>query len=149
MITSPEAPPVYRGPRQYEAEHFDFKDIEELVRNGCQTGVSGFWGQGYLKFGGKKGAAVRDTVDTARGGSFTMKLRYAAEKDTEGLTLFVNGEETAAVSLKGTSSYSDWSIWEQSISLEPGVNVIELRAVKKLESPLYLDAFVLEGDFGG
>lgn len=148
-VCPPKAPPVYRGPRQYEAEHFDSRDIEEIVKNGCQTGVYGFWGQGYLKFGTKATAAVRDTVNTAKGGSFTMKLRYAAAADTEGLALYVNGEEAARLSLKGTSSYSDWAVWEQQISLKEGANIIELRAVTELTSPLYLDNFVLEGDFGG
>lgn len=148
-VNPPAGPPAYQGPRQYEAEHFDTVNVEEIVKNGCRTGVSGFWGQGYLKFGKKSGAAVRDKVKTARGGSFTLKLRYAVDRDTEGLKLYVNGEEAAQVSLKGTPSGSDWAVWEQQITLETGENVIELKAVKKLGSPLYLDCFVLEGDFGG
>ncbi len=98
-ICAPQEPPFYEGPRQYEAEFFDSKDIEEIVKNGCRTGVDGFWGQGYMKFGTKKTAAVRDTVRTDKGGSFAMKLRYAVPSDVNGLELYVNGEKVAALSL--------------------------------------------------
>ena len=50
--------------------------------------------------------------------------------------------------MKGTASYSDWAICEQEITLKEGQNVIELKAAAELESSLYLDNFVLEGDFG-
>ncbi len=148
-IIPPEPPAFYAGPRQYEAEHFDVKDIEENVKNGCRTGVNGFWGQGYLKFGTKETAAVRETVTTAKGGVFVMKLRYAVPEDTDKVDLYVNSVKTAALSLKSTESYSDWGIWEQEITLEEGRNIIELKASAELESSLYLDNFVLEGDFGG
>lgn len=147
VVSPPEAPAFYTGPRQYEAEHFDYKNTEELVRNGCRTGVSGFQGQGYMKFGTKKTAAVRDTVNTAKGGSFTMKLRYAILKDTNSVDLYVNGQLTATLSLTATESYSDWAVLEQEIVLEEGQNIIELKASSNLESSLYLDNFVIEGDF--
>jgi len=148
-INPPQPPAFYTGPRQYEAEHFDCKDIEENVKNGCRTGVDGFQGQGYMKFGTKGTAAVRDTVYTSKGGSFTMKLRYAVMADTDEIELYVNGSRVTALSLKGTESYSDWGIWEQGIVLEEGENIIELKAFSDLESSLYLDNFVLEGNFGG
>lgn len=148
-VSAPEAPPFYRGPRQFEAEFFDTVNVEEYVRNGCRTGVTGFQGQGYLKFGKKAGAAVRDTVNTEKAGSFVMKLRYAVTADAEGIELYVNGEKVTELFLKGTSSYSDWAILEQELSLEEGTNIIELKAVSDLESSLYLDNFVLEGEFGG
>lgn len=36
-LSAPERPPVYTGDRQYEAEHFDYKNISKLVKNGCRT----------------------------------------------------------------------------------------------------------------
>lgn len=147
-ICAPQEPPFYEGPRQYEAEFFDSKDIEEIVKNGCRTGVDGFWGQGYMKFGTKKTAAVRDTVRTDKGGSFAMKLRYAVPSDVNGLELYVNGEKVAALSLAATDSYSDWAVCEQEILLQEGENTIELKASEELADSLYLDNFVVEGDFG-
>ncbi len=148
VITPPEAPAFYSGPRQYEAELFDTMNVEENVKNGCRTGVTHFQGQGYLKFGTKAAAAVRDTVNAPKEGVFLLKLRYAVLKDTDAIDLYVNGEKAADLSLKGTPSYSDWAICEQEITLKEGQNVIELKAAAELESSLYLDNFVLEGDFG-
>ncbi len=147
-ISLPAAPPFYRGPRQYEAEFFDSMNIQEIVKNGCRTGVDGFQGQGYMKFGKKGTAAVRDTVRTAKGGSFVMKLRYAVPSDIDGMELYVNGEKVAVFSLAATESYSDWAVWEQEIVLQEGENSVELKASGELGDSLYLDNFVLEGDFG-
>lgn len=147
-ICPPQGPAFYTGPRQYEAEFFDSMSIQEIVKNGCRTGVDGFQGQGYMKFGTKGTAAVRDTVRTAKSGSFVMKLRYSVPSDTEGIELYVNGEKTAVLSLAATESYSDWAILEQEILLDEGDNIIELKASGELADSLYLDNFVLEGDFG-
>ena len=147
-VHPPEAPAFYKGPRQYEAEFFDSMNIQEIVKNGCRSGVDGFQGQGYMKFGTKETAAVRDMVHTAKGGSFTMKLRYAVPSDIDGIELYVNGEKTAVLCLTATESYSDWAIREQEIVLEEGVNCIELKASGELPDSLYLDNFVVEGDFG-
>lgn len=147
-VTPPAAPGFYGGPRQYEAELFDTMNVEENVKNGCRTGVTHFQGQGYLKFGTKATAAVRDTVSTPKEGVFLLKIRYAVLKDTNAIDLYVNGEKAAALSLKSTASYSDWALCEQEITLKEGQNVIELKAAAELESSLYLDNFVLEGDFG-
>lgn len=147
-VCPPQEPPFYQGPRQYEAEFFDSMDIEEIVKNGCRTGVDEFWGQGYMKFGTKKTAAVRDTVRTAKKGSFVMKLRYATPSDANGLELYVNGEKVTELSLKATESYSDWAVWEQEIALQEGENTIEIKASQELADSLYLDNFVVEGDFG-
>lgn len=144
VITPPEAPDFYDGPRQYEAELFDTMNVEENVKNGCRTGVTHFQGQGYLKFGTKAAAAVRDTVNAPVEGAYTLKLRYAILKDTNAVDLYVNGEKAASLSLGSTDSYSDWAVCGQEITLKEGENIIELKAAAELESSLYLDNFVLE-----
>lgn len=147
-LQTPVMPPFYAGPRQYEAEFYDYKDIEENVKNGCATGVYGFQGQGYVKFGTKETAAVRDQVNIAKAGSFTFGLRYSVPVDTEEVDLYVNGVKAASLSLKSTPTYSDWAVCEQEIALEEGTNIIELKASGSLAASLYLDNFVLTGDFG-
>lgn len=147
-LTAPERPPFYTGPRQYEAEFFDYKDIEENVRNGCATGVYGFQGQGYIKFGTKETAAVREEVTVAKGGSFKLALRYSVPADINGAELYVNGTKTAVFSLKGMPSYSDWGVCEQEVTLQEGLNIIEIKTSGSLAASLYLDNFVLTGDFG-
>lgn len=147
-LIEPEEPPFYSGARQYEAELFDYKDIEENVPNGCWSDVTGFQAQGFIKFGTKASAAVRDTVSTAKGGMFTLQLRYASEAANESVDLYVNGFKIATLSLEATDTLSSWTVCEQQIPLHTGDNIIELKASEKLPGMLYLDNFVVTGDFG-
>ncbi|MBR7085134.1 MAG: dockerin type I repeat-containing protein [Oscillospiraceae bacterium] len=39
------------------------KNVEENITNGCKTGISKYWGMGFVKFGTKDSAAVKDTVN--------------------------------------------------------------------------------------
>ena len=50
-IIAPKRPPLYYGDRQYEAEHFEYKNVSKVVTNGWRTGVDKFTGQGYMIFG--------------------------------------------------------------------------------------------------
>lgn len=147
-ITEPKAPAFYTGPRQYEAELFDYQNIQENVPNGCWSDVKGFQAQGYLKFGTKANAAVRDTVNTSVGGTFKLTLRYTSEADNDGVDLYVNGQKAATLSLKATDTMSSWTLCDQEIVLTEGENTIELKASKELPGNLYLDNFVVEGNFG-
>lgn len=147
-LTPPDGPSFYTGPRQFEAEHFDYKNIEGNVTSGAQKGINNYTGQGYMKFGTNANAAVKDTVTTTKSGTFTFKLKYAVTSAASGLELYVNGVKTASPTLSQTSSLSDWAVYEQSISLNAGQNTIELKATSTLASSLYLDNFIVEGDFG-
>ncbi len=44
------------------------KNVEENITNGCKTGISKYWGMGFVKFGTKDSAAVKDTVNTTKAG---------------------------------------------------------------------------------
>jgi hypothetical protein len=147
-VTEPMSPSFYTGTRQYEGEFFDTKDVEGNVANGCSSGITGYWGQGFMKFGTKSAAAVKDTVTTAKAGSFDWTLRYAVTSDINCIDLYVNGTKVKTLSLSKGSSLSDWKTITQSISLNQGDNKIELKATATLDSTLYLDNFVVSGDFG-
>ena len=143
-ITAPARPPIYAGPYQYEAEHFDIKNCNKYVENGCRTGVDNFQGQGYLIFGKKSGASVRDTVTALKSGEYTFTLRYAAAKaDISGLDLYVNGQKVKTLSLKKTGSTSKWGTVSAKIKLNKGENKIELKADSTLADELYIDNFVI------
>ncbi len=147
-IVEPEFPAFYEGIRQYEGEFFDYKNVEGNVTNGCNSGITGYWGQGFMKFGTKSGAAVKDTVSTTKAGTFDMTLRYAVTSDVNNVDLYVNGGKVKTLSLAKGSSLSDWKTVKQSITLKEGDNKIELKSTSALASTLYLDCFTVSGDFG-
>ncbi len=147
-LVEPEFPEFYEGTRQYEGEFFDYKNIEGNVTNGCSSGITGYQGQGFIKFGTNSSAAVKDSVNTEKSGSFQMTLRYAVTSDINNVDLYVNGTKVKTLSLPKGSSLSDWKTVSETIQLNEGENIIELKANSALSSTLYLDNFTVDGDFG-
>ena len=147
-VKAPAYPSFYIGVRQYEGEFFDTQNVEGNVANGCGSGVTGFWGQGFLKYGAKNNAAVRDTVSTTKAGKFDLTLRYSATSDINNVDLYVNGSKVKTLSMPKGSSYSDWKTVTQSIDLKAGDNQVELKSNAALAGSLYLDCFTVKGDFG-
>ncbi len=147
-LVEPDFPDFYEGERQYEGEFFDTKNVEGNVTNGCKSGITGYWGQGFMKFGTKANAAVKDTVTTKKAGTFDMNLRYSATSDIKNIDLYVNGSKVKTLSLPKGSSLSDWKMVTEKIALKEGDNKIELKANAALSSTIYLDCFTVNGDFG-
>lgn len=143
-LTAPEFPEEYTGPRQYEAEFFDQKNVEQNVTNACVTDIDKCQGQGFLKFGTSANAAVKDTVTNKTAGTANMILRYSATSDINNIDLYVNGTKVKTLSLPKGTSYSDWKTVTTPISLQAGDNKIELKANATLPSSLYLDNFVIK-----
>ncbi|MDE6665976.1 MAG: carbohydrate-binding protein [Ruminococcus sp.] len=146
--TAPQFPDFYTGIRQYEGENFDMKNVEGNVTNGCHSDVTKFQGMGFVKFGTKDSAAVRDTVKTSKAGTFKWTLRYSATSDINCVDLYVNGTKVKTLSLPKGSNYSDWKTISENINLKAGENKIELKANSTLPCSLYIDNFKVEGDFG-
>ena len=142
----PAFPEEYTGPQQFEAEFFDVKNIDGIVSNGCQSGVTGFWGQGYLKFGTNSEASVKDTVTSKTAGTKTMTLRYSTKSETDinQVDLYVNGAKVDTLSFAKGDSLSDWKTIEKQVTLKEGDNKVELKANTTLPGSLYLDNFVIE-----
>lgn len=147
-LTAPKSPSFYNGVRQYEAEVFDYKNIEGNVANACGSGVTGIQGQGFLKFGKNANAAVKDTVRTNKAGEFTMKLRYSSTSDINNVDLYVNGTKIETMKLGNTNGYSNWKTYEKKVTLKSGDNKIEFKANASLPSSLYIDNFTMSGSFG-
>lgn len=145
---APAFPDFYTGARQYEGENFDMKNIEGNVTNGCGTGLKKYQGMGFVKFGNKDTAAVKDTVKTSKAGTFKWTLRYSATSDVKCVDLYVNGAKVKTLSLPKGSGYDDWKTISENINLKAGDNKIELKANATLPCSLYLDNFKVEGDFG-
>lgn len=147
-LIEPAFPDFYTGTRQYEGEFFDYKNIEGNVTNGCNSGITGYQGQGFMKFGTNSGAAVKDTVTTGKTGTFSLTLRYSATSAIDNVDLYVNGTKVQTLNLPKCNSLSDWKTVTQQIVLREGENKIELKTASALTSTLYLDNFTVDGDFG-
>ncbi|MGN1481265.1 glycoside hydrolase family 98 domain-containing protein [Porcipelethomonas sp.] len=147
-LVEPEFPDFYTGTRQYEGELFDYKNIDGNVTNGCNSGITSYYGQGFIKFGTKSDAAVKDTVSTEKAGTFKLTLRYAVTADINNVDLYVNGSKVKTLSLPRCSSLSNWKTISENITLKAGDNAIEIKAASVLADNLYIDCFTIDGDFG-
>lgn len=146
--TAPAFPDFYTGARQYEGENFDMKNVEGNVTNGCHSGLKKYQGMGFVKFGTKDSAAVKDTVKTSKAGTFKWTLRYSATSDIKCVDLYVNGTKEKTLSLPAGSGYDDWKTISENLNFKVGENKIELKANAELPCSLYIDNFKVEGDFG-
>lgn len=146
-LIAPPYPDAYTGIRQYEGEFFDNKNIEGIVANACNSGVSNIQGQGFIKFGKNGNAAVKDTVTTKKPGEFTFKLRYSSTSNSNNIDLYVNKQKIETMNLSNSNSYSNWNTYEKKITLSAGKNDIELKANSALSSSVYFDNFTVSGNF--
>ncbi|MDR0573427.1 MAG: glycosyl hydrolase family 98 [Tannerella sp.] len=145
VIVVPEKPAIYTGPRQYEAENFDYKYIAKIQKNGFDSGIGNYTGQGYLHFGTNASACVRDTVCTLEEGTYRLETKYRAPKETvRTIDLYVNGNKIASPEFVKTEDKNDaWGVNTQYIVLNSGTNCIEFRA-NKASYDFYLDNIVIE-----
>jgi len=128
-VVAPEIPPIYTGPRQYEAEDFDWKSIGGNVANGVSLAVRNYQGLGYLKFGTNSAARIRDTVKAPVAGEYTLETRYSvAGGNVTTIDLYVNGTKVATPTFSKTASDGTFAINTQTVTLNAGVNVIMFQA---------------------
>jgi hypothetical protein len=145
QIERPALPSVYTGARQYEAENFDYKNIDACVPKGYGTSISGFTGQGYLSFGRAQGAAVRDTVKVDRAGYYRLTLRYSAPQGSvQNVGLYVNGSKVTTMNLVKDKAGTSWSTFSRKIKLRAGGNEVRFSAASAGSNPLYMDHMIIE-----
>jgi hypothetical protein len=143
-IYPPALPAVYLGSRQYEAEVFDYKNISGVVTSGYSGAIRNYTGQGYLNFGTNASAAIRDTVNVESAGSYSLAIRYTVTgANVSSVALFVNNNQVASPNFTATSDLSNWNTVTQNLTLNQGVNVIELRALSATSQSLYIDNIVV------
>lgn len=97
-IIAPSKPPVYYGPRQYEAENFDFRNITSV----SQTDLLNYTAMGYLNFGSNTSARIMDTVNVPENGVYVLKTRYRSPSvDVKTIDLYIDNKKvTTPVFLK-------------------------------------------------
>lgn len=138
-VTSPSQPDEYKGPYQFEAENFDYKNISSIVKNGSSGDIRNYTGQGYMKFGRKSGAAARISFRQNVTGQYAAAIKYTApESDISGLALYVNGNLMQTLELPKTKQ-GEWNTFNTFIDLKSGLNILELKAQSQLASELTLD----------
>ena len=145
-VTAPSAPEVYIGPRQYEAEYFEYKNVAGVVKNAISgTGtLKNYTALGYLNFGQSPDAAVRDEVSVNADGNYTLRIRYCADAVVNAVDLYINGSKVARPEFMQTG-LENWQTTSVSVSLNAGKNKVEFRSNgSTATSDLYLDNIVIE-----
>ena len=123
-MKAPETAPVYTGTLQYEAECFDYKNIGACRTNGYYNGHPRYQGQGYIEMGTDRSAAIRDTVNVLRSGTYTLSVRYQAPDGGVSMGLYINGSRKI-MSFRPTQG--EWMETSTTVDLNAGMNTVQLR----------------------
>jgi hypothetical protein len=143
-VVAPATPAIYAGPRQYEAENFDWKSIGGNVTNGVSGAIRNYQGLGYLKFGTNAAARIRDTVKAPIAGEYKLETRYsAAGGNVTTIDLYVNGTKVTTPTFDKTASDGTFAINTQTVTLNVGVNTIAFQANATGSSSVIFDNIVL------
>ncbi len=147
-IITPAKPAVFTGPRQYEAENFDYKNIATGTHNwrfnfinGIDCGIANYTGQGFYEFGTNSAASIRKAVTVPRSGIYKLGIRYNVASDLNTIDLYINGAKVSTPVFTATNGY--WAVNTQSIKLNAGNNTIALTANETGSSDIYFDNIVL------
>ena len=142
-LIPPLAPALFTGPRQYEAECFDRKNVSSVVTAGSTGAIRNYTGQGYLRLGISSSAAVRDTVNVLKNGVYNLMVKYSALGIVTTVDLYVNGVKVATPIFSPTATESDWAVLTQKINLNAGNNVVMLMANATGSYNVNIDNFVI------
>ncbi len=139
VLTEPEAPTVYYGTLQHEAELFDTSKVENVIKNGVDGRVRNYFGQGYLLMGMNKGAKATETFKIEQAGLYTLNLRYRSGGGT--VDVYINGKKN---NTELSDTNGQWDIIPITAKLKKGQNIFEIRMNDELESKLYIDCFTID-----
>ena len=143
QIVAPARPPVYKGPHQYEAENFDYKNFSRID----ETSLKYYTAMGYLTFGNNAAASIMDSISVLQSGDYLLQTRYRAPNATvKTIDLYINGKKVATPTF--TKTANDNRVWDvniQNVSLNKGANSIEFRA-NAASSTFYIDNIIIARD---
>lgn len=144
-----DIPNVYEGPRQYEWENADFKNVDSDWSGITKSDISGFTALGYVSWGKNANASQRDTVSIDKAGVHKLAIRYLApDGDVRTVNLHVNGKLIASgLNFTRTSTDNEWTtVVIDDVALPAGKSEIRLVATAAAPYSLYLDNMVLTWD---
>lgn len=149
VLSAPVQPAIYTGPRQYEAECFDRKNVSSVVASGYSGSVRNYTGQGYIQFGTNSAASIRDTVNVLKNGIYKLQTKYSSAGGiVNTIDLYVNGSKVTTPTFNQTSSVSDWAVNTQYVSLNAGSNCIMFKANGTGANSVIFDNIVISQDNG-
>lgn len=146
-ITTPAGPEIYQGSRQYEAECFDYKNIAKVHKNVVREAdrIRNYTAMGYLNFGSRSDAAVRDYITVNDAGNYILRMRYNAASTINTVDLYVNGAKVATPEFAQSGGDNvSWTTISSPVSLKAGKNMFELKASAPASCDLYLDNMIVE-----
>lgn len=147
-IGIPASPDIYDGPRQYEAENFEYQNVSSVVKEAISTSgaLLNYTALGYMNFGQSASAAVRDYVTVNNDGSYAVRIKYSAPSATiDTVDLYINGTLVASPEFTQTSSGDDpWEVVSVGVNLNEGSNKVELKANAAAAGSFYIDNMVVE-----
>lgn len=105
----------------YEAEEATLHSLT------IENKYTGYTGTGYIAGWNKDGQWVDFNVNVAKGGTYTLILRYAAGAGDASRYIYVNGSGVANNLLfSGTGSWNSYNVVSCSIPLNAGLNTISI-----------------------
>ena len=137
----------YDGARQYEAEHFEYKNVQKVYKSAVLDAIRYYTGMGYLNFGTSADAAVRDIVSVNEAGAYAVKIKYNAPTATiNTVELYINGSkvDTPILFTQTGDDEDSWQTVGVSVSLNKGQNRVELKANGIGAGDLYFDNIIVE-----
>lgn len=149
VIVEPDAPALYEGTLQHEAEVFEYMNIDRIVTNGANEYIRDYTGQGYMHLGNNEGMSVRDSFKVLQNGTYEITLRYRSDDvNTIGVsTGLFNSDEFALA-----DTNDEWQTVSAELKLDEGDNLITLKADGALSGEVCIDNItvtLLEASSGG
>ena len=142
-LVAPARPGAYAGPRQHEAELFEYRSINGNTANGVSGSIRNYTGQGYLRFGTNSAARIRRSFSVLKSGTYRLETRYSVEGgNVNTIDLYVNGVRVGTPSFTQTATFSDWAVNKDNITLNAGQNTVEFRATTTGARNIYFDNIV-------
>ncbi|MDE6023772.1 MAG: hypothetical protein K2G13_09765, partial [Muribaculaceae bacterium] len=140
-----DLPPVYKGTRQWEFENADYSSIDKNWNGAGRSDIPGFTALGYVSYGTKNGAKLRDHIRIDEAGKYKMTIRYLAPEDNiDRVNITVNGKVVARnVKFAKTDENNTWAESSVEFDLPEGLNEVVLSSTKVQTAALYLDNFTL------
>lgn len=143
-MQTPIAPPAYMGPRQYEGEDFEYKNIAGVALKNAT--IARYTALGYIMMGNSASASIRQTVSVPETGTYTLKTKYCSPAYTLStqVHVYVDGVKAVTPVFEKTTS-SEWNVNVVDIPLKAGNNVLEFR-MSATAGALHIDNIIIEGN---
>lgn len=137
---------AYTGPRQYETEYFEYKNVKKVYKNAVADGIRNYTALGYVNLGSADNAAIRNTMNIDEAGAYNIQVRYyAPTANVNTVAMYINNRRVAGLNFtRQTGSNATWQTVSVAASLQKGQNRIELKAEEASAGDLYLDNITVE-----